>query len=78
MYTSEYRYCEFEVNPFLCFHMCKSKYDAAAEWLACRLLDLQVAGSNPGGDTFQRVITLSKLFTQIYSGQLSLSSFRGR
>jgi len=27
---------------------------------------------------FRRVITSSKLFTHIYSGQLSLSSFRGR
>jgi len=43
-------------------------------WLACRFL--QVAGSNPDGATFRRVITWSKLFTRICSGQLSLSSFR--
>jgi len=38
------------------YRMC----DAVAEWLAYRLLDLYVAGSNPGGDTFRRVITLSR------------------
>jgi len=32
-----------------------------AEWLACRILDLQVAGSIPDGATFRFVITLSIL-----------------
>jgi len=43
-----------------------------------RFLDLQVAGSNHAGSTFQRVMTLSNLFTRIYLGQPSLSSIRGR
>jgi len=44
--------------------------------IQCRLLELQVAGSNISSVTFLWVITLSKLFTCIYSGQLRLSSFR--
>jgi len=30
----------------------KLTWGAVAEWLTCRLLNLLVAGSNPGGDTF--------------------------
>jgi len=51
---------------------------SVAEWLACRFMDLWIAGSNPGGVTISTRNNMEYVFTQIYSGQLSLSSFRGR
>jgi len=40
------------------------------ECLACRFLDLQVPGSNPGG-----MCNLSKLLTRTYPGQLQKTQF---
>jgi len=37
-----------------------------------------VTGSNPCGPFGRRIITLSKLFSRIYPGQLSLLSFQGQ
>jgi len=52
-----------------------------ARWLSGKRVGFWICRSQvqiPAVTLFQRVISLSKLFTHIYSGQLSLSSFRGR